>query len=103
VTLDGILTTNSGVKRNITRQTTTYTILSTDFIIFGNTDAGNWSASLPAGVANTEYHIINTGTSGNILTVVPNGAEKIFGVNASFNLNDAESLVIRYNATDGWY
>ncbi len=96
-------TTTFGRIKTVTRKTTTYVILVTDSVIFGNTDGGAWTATLPAGVSGQTYRIINSGSSGNILTVTPNGSEHLLGVNSSFNLFDAEALDLTYDATDGWY
>ena len=85
-----------------TRVTTTYTILATDHHVFGDTDGGSFTATYPAGVAGTEYRVINVGTSGNALTVAPNGAELLLGVNATFDLQDGETLLTVYEATEGW-
>lgn len=95
---DGIL------YKIITRVTAAnYTTLSSDREIFGNTDGNAIALSLQAGVDNRPLRIVNTGTSSNALTITPNGVEHLLGVNSSFILNDGESLIIRYNATDGWY
>ena len=87
----------------ITRVTTTYTMLSSDRIIFANTDGGAYVVTLIAGVANKKVRIVNTGSSVNNLTITPNGSEHLIGVNSSFVLSDGESLELSYNTTDGWY
>ncbi len=100
------LENKTGQIDNTTRITTSpYNILSTDLVIFVNTDGGNITANLPAGIEGTRYKIINSGTSGNTLTVDPNGTEQIFGGGAgvSTNLSDGQSIDVHYNATDGWY
>ena len=97
------LQTHSGRIVNLTRVTTTYTILNTDHEVFGNTDGAGYTVTLPAGVEGQTFIIKNTGSSGNTLTVAPNGAEHLIGVNSTFALLDAEDLSITYNATDGWY
>ena len=87
----------------IKRVTTTTTLDETAYHWFCNTDAGAYTVTLPAGEQNQAYRIINTGTSGNTLTVAPNGSENLLGANSSFNLSDKESLVIIYDTTDGWF
>jgi len=87
---------------NTTRVTTTYTILETDHAIACDTDGGAFTITLPAGVAGTEYKISNTGTAVNDLTVAPDGAELLIGVNSNFTLADGESLHLIYDATEGW-
>jgi|2_EtaG_2_1085320.scaffolds.fasta_scaffold07705_2 hypothetical protein len=80
-----------------------YTVLSTDHNIFCDTDGGVITANLPAGVNGTYYRIINVGTSSNNLTLAPNGAELLLGVNSNSVLTDGESLIVVYETTEGWY
>jgi len=87
----------------INRDTTTKTIDGTKYQWNGNTDGGGFTYTLPPGVQDRQYKIVNTGTSGNTLTVTPDGTEHLLGANASFILNDGESLIIGYHPTDGWY
>jgi len=100
--LTGTLTTLAGRVRNTTRVTTTYTILVTDDIIFADTDAGGFTATFPAGVEGQTFKVINCGSSGNILTLDGNGAETVRGA-LTQELSDAETLIITYNATEGWW
>jgi len=102
LTINGLFETTTGRIVNTTRVTTTYPILAADEEIFGDTDGGAFTVTLPAGVAGTKYRIMNTGTSGNTLTIAPNGAELLKGVNSNFTLNDAEALLIVYESTEGW-
>ena len=96
-------TTTVGRIKTVTRQTTTYTVLVTDSVVFGNTDSAGFTATLPAGVSGQTLRIINSGSSGNQLTVAPDGSEDLLGVNSSFTLFDGEALDITYDSTDGWY
>jgi len=96
------LTTQAARIKNVTRVTTTYTILTSDEEVFGNTDSAGFTVTLPAGVAGQHYRIVNTGSSGNNLTIAPNGSEHLLGANSNFTLVDGESLIITYNSTDGW-
>ena len=96
-------TTTFGRIKTVTRKTTTATILVTDSVIFGNTDSAGWTATLPAGVSGQTFKVINSGSSGNLLTVAPNGSEHLLGVNSNFVLFDAETLDLTYDSTDGWY
>ena len=100
---NGTMHTNFGRICNTTRATTTYQILVTDHIVFCNTDAAAWTATLPAGVEGQTLKIINSGSSGNDLTLAPTGAEHLIGANSNFTLSDGETLILTYNATDGWY
>jgi hypothetical protein len=88
---------------SITRTTAaTYNVLSTDVDIFANTDTNAVTVNLQAGVQDTPLRIANTGISGRNVTIVPNGSEKLIGLNNSFVLLDGESLIIKYDTTDGW-
>lgn len=80
-----------------------YTALATDKIISCDTDTAAVTINLPAGSANTQYKIQNTGTSENLVTITPNGAENLIGANSSFYLSDGESLEISYTVAKGWY
>ena len=95
---------NSGdIARRIQRNTSTTTLNATAYHWFGNTDSTAFTYNLPAGVQGREYRIVNTGSSGNDITITPNGAEKLLGQNSSFILADGESLIITYDETDGWF
>jgi hypothetical protein len=92
------------LKTNITtRATTTYTVLVTDEVVFANTDGAAWTATLPAGAEGQSFRIINSGSTGNTLTIASDGTEHLIGSNTDFDLDDGESLEITWNATDGWY
>ena len=101
----GTLTTTHGRVVNTTPITSgPYAILTSDHTIPCDTDGGAFEVDLPAGVEGTEYEIANTGTSGNDLTIDPNGSEQIAGGGAgvALDLVDGESVTIFYNATKGW-
>ena len=98
-----VLLSTLTLSTSISRQTTSTTIDGTARQWNGNTDAGALTFTLPAGTQGIEYKIVNTGTSGNILTTTPDGTENLMGVNSSFDLSDGESLIIAYDITDGWY
>lgn len=95
-------TLDLGIK-NTTRITTTYTILITDQVVFANTDSAGYIITLPAGAEGRTFKIINSGSSGNTLTLAPSGSEHLIGANANFILADGETLIISFNGTDGWY
>jgi len=79
------------------------TIDDTAFQWNGNTNSGGFTYTLPAGIQGKQYKIVNVGTSGNVLTVAPNGSDNLLGENSSFELEDGESLLIAYDITYGWY
>lgn len=87
----------------VTRVTTTQTIGNNFHQWNGNTDGGAITLTMSVGVQGEGYKLANTGTAGNLLTVAPNGAEHLLGVNSNFTLVDGESLELAYDSTDGWY
>jgi hypothetical protein len=93
----------AGRIKNTTRITGTSTISVLDYVLFCNTDAGAYTVTLPAGNQGQEYRVINSGSSGNILTLAPDGAEHLLGENSSFLLSDAEVMIITFDESDGWY
>lgn len=102
------LHTNGGRIKNTTRiddGDSPYTVLVTDEIILADTDGGVITVNLPAGVDGTHYRISNTGSSGNDVTVDPNGAEQLFGGGAgvSFALVDGETINIYFETTENWW
>lgn len=101
--INATVTTSYGRIVGESRYTTTQTLDNLDHIVSANTDGGAWTLSLPAGVVGTVYEITNTGDSSNNLTIAPNGAEHLIGVNANWTLLDGETLKITYRTSDGWY
>jgi hypothetical protein len=97
------LHTTKGRIVKVDRYTSTTTLNADNHQVFGDTDGGAFTINLPAGVEGTYYRIVNTGSSGNNLTISPNGLELLLGVNASFNLADGESLIIVFHPTEGWF
>ena len=63
-----------------------YSILAGDWKIYVDTDGGAATVNLPAGIDGKPYKIVNTGTAGNDVTIVPNGAELLFGANANLQI-----------------
>ena len=82
-----------------------YDILATDEVIFVDTDGGDVTVNLPAGVEGVHYKVINCGSSANEVTVDPNGAEQLYGAGAGVasTLADGDVINIHYNAVEGWY
>lgn len=80
-----------------------YTLLTTEEAIFCVTDGGAITINLPAGIHNTQYRIINTGSSGNAVILTPNGAELLTGANASRTLSDSSVIILVYETTEGWW
>ncbi len=106
VTINSEFITTAGRIKNDTLIDNTdspYTALSSDHEIFVDTDTTAVVINLPAGIAGTNYRITNTGSSGNDISVAPNGAELLTGVNASRTLSGGGVLIITYNTTKGWW
>ena len=89
VTIDGVATN------------TTLTALHHN--VFVNTDSADVTITLPAGVAGTEYRIVNVGTATNNVAITPDGSEDLIGANINWNLFDSEALIIVYDTARGWY
>lgn len=79
-----------------------YTVLSTDEVIFCDTDAGAITVNLPAGLSGVHYKVINCGSSGNSVTVDGNSTETVSG-SLTQGVNDGENIDLHYDSTEGWY
>jgi len=100
---NGNLPGGVSIKSTIRITSSPYTVLSTDCVLFIDTDNGNITILLPEGFEGKEYRIINTGTSGNDVIVTPDGTENLLGANSNYTLEDGDVLLIHYNVTEGWY
>lgn len=87
----------------ITRVDSDYTILADDSTIFADTDTGVINISFIAGVEGKAHRIVNVGSSGNQLNLIPYGTEKINGANETEVLYDSESLELQFDSTEGWF
>lgn len=85
-------------KRIIENQT----LDKTAFTWFCNTDSGSYSIDLPAINGTYMFRIINTGSSGNNLTINPDGSETIRG-SSSLVLTDGQDAFLSDDSTDGWW
>lgn len=103
MTTDGTFKNVGGRIKPPTRYTSTDTIETNDYEVFGNTDSGSFTLTLPVGSDGMAYRIVNTGTSGNTLTIARGGTNKLLGGTSGIDLADGESLVIVFDATDNWY
>ncbi len=97
------LVTLGGVYVNTTKVTTAYNIITTDHVIFCDTDDGVFTVILPVGIEGQEFKIINCGS--NLLTVTPYGVEELFGGGAgtSYNVTAGNTITIHFNVDKGWY
>jgi hypothetical protein len=92
----------AGFKQPL-RITSSTTLDGSAEVIFCDTDGGAITTTLPPGVAGTTYKIINCGSSGNDVTVTPDGSELLVGSNSSETLADGDALIITYEVTEGWW
>ena len=73
-------------------------------VVFADTNDGAITVNLPAGGEEMVYKLINAGTSGNDLTVDPNGTEQLYqsGAGVASTLADGENIDIHFNEVLGW-
>lgn len=104
VTLATILAhiTRANKTTRVTNADSPYTVLATDHAIFCDTSTGAITVNLPAGPA-LDYRIINTGTSGNRVTVTPDGADNLLGENSDVTLFDRDVVWLEFEPTEGWW
>lgn len=88
---------------SVERVTSDTTLTQSQYHVFANTDSADVTVTLPEGKAGLAYRIVNTGSSGNKVTISPDGTDNLLGANSSFELFDGESLIIVFDTTDGWY
>ena len=103
--VNGTATMQGGVINNVTHiddGDSPYTALSSDEVVFCDTDGGAITVNLPAGVEGTHYKIINCGTSGSDITVDANSAELVYG-ELTQTLRDGDVLDLNFSAVQGWY
>ena len=98
-----LITTLIPNSMGVKRVTSATTLDSTMRDVYCDTDSAAITITLPPGADWKEYRIINTGTSGNNVTITPNGSEKLLGVNSTMDLFDGDVLIIRYEVTAGWW
>lgn len=99
--IDNFITLSDNITR-ITVLDSPYTVLNTDRSIYADTDGGAITVLLPDGINEVKYTVKNCGSSGNDVTLTPNGTDLLFGVNASETVFDSEVLDIQYEDTEGW-
>jgi hypothetical protein len=97
--IEGNLITTGGRRLNETRYTSADTILSSDDIVWGDTDGGAFTLTLHDGVGGDRHEVTNSGNSNNALTVASHASDTIDG-GASLTLYDGETAIIHFNSTD---
>jgi len=98
---DTLITTGGRIK-NTTRVDTTYQILVTDNIVYGDTDSSAFTMTLPEGADGQSLKVINSGTGLNLLTIAPSGTDLLIGENSNFELSAGETLDLVYETDEGW-
>lgn len=79
-----------------------YTMVATEKNLKCDTDSGSITVLLEAGINGTKHKINNTGTSGNNVTVTPNGTDLLYQVNGSELIYDSENLDLDFASIEGW-
>jgi hypothetical protein len=74
VIIDNILSVLGGNISNTDRYTSNQTLTAINHKVVGDTDGGAFNITLPAGIDGTNYKITNVGSSGNDLTIIPDGS-----------------------------
>lgn len=90
-------------KARITSTDSPYTLPVGIDEVFADTDGGAITINLYAGASNKRpIRIINTGSSGNDVTVDGDGAETVRGA-ANDTITDGSPKIYSYQATEGWW
>ena len=89
------------IVRVITAAETTPT--PTEDELFVDTDTGNKQINLPKGPNGKSYRICNVGSSGNRVILALEPGAKLFGTEQGEYLSDAETLIITFESTQGWW
>ncbi len=96
----------NNIQKNVVRidsGDSPYTITDSSIELFCDTDGGAITVNLKAGETADNVRVINCGSSGNDITLTPNGAELLIGSNSSDTISDTEALIVTYEATEGWF
>jgi hypothetical protein len=99
----GTITFKGGMINKIDRVTSNTTLDATYHVVFTDTDGGVVTITLPEGVNGTQYRIANVGTSGNTLTLSPDGPDLLLSLNEDYCLLDGDVLIINFEDTEGWF
>jgi hypothetical protein len=103
VTVNADLIGAGGRRKDTTRITANTTLNNTHHEVFCDTDGGAFAVTLPAGVDGRTYTIKNVGTSGNTVTLSPDGTDLLFGENSDYIILDrGDDEQITYETTEGW-
>lgn len=82
---------------------TPYQLLSSDNVLFCDTDNKAMTVLLPLGVDGKEYRIVNTGSTAKDVTLLPKDLELLLGLNSSVALTPGDVLIIVFRTKTGWW
>jgi len=102
LTITSLVAAANKIKR-ITVADSPYPVALFDRNLYADTDGGAITILLRPGVNEERLTVKNCGTAGNDVTLTPNGAEMLFGVNGNEVMVDGEVLDLQYETTEGWY
>jgi hypothetical protein len=92
-----------GVTNSYTAQTSTYSILTTDDVVTGDTSGGGFTVTLPAASGGTKvYTIQKTDSSFNALTVGKTGGDTIAGGSTTTLNTQNESIRVISDGVSNW-
>jgi len=101
--LSGSIVSGGGMISAVARITGNTTLGGSHHHVFCDTDGGAFNVTLPAGTAGRTYRLVNVGSSGNDVTIIPDGAELLRGINANAVLIDSSEVTLVYETTEGWW
>jgi len=87
---------------NVSAADSPYSISDVDQTLVFDTTLGDIIANLPAGMDGRTYRMTDVGTGGNKVTVVPDGAELLFGA-IDERIYNAETLIMTFDTLEGWW
>ncbi len=102
--IGGIIQSEGRIKNNVvvTLPMSPYEVSVSDETVMGDTDTGALEFNLPPGADGYAIRVVNAGTSGNNVTISPDGTELLYGLNSSEFLIDLEHLDLQYTTEKGW-
>ncbi len=101
--ISGRISSTGRIKGTTRVNSTPYNLLPTDENVYVDTNVVPITLNLPAEADGVSYRIINVGENRNDVTLVPSGAELLFGVNKTEKVVDSEVLIMTFEDVEGWY
>lgn len=100
--IQGLLDSLAGRKVNVIRVTSDTTLNTSHHHVYCDTDSNNINITLPALINKTQYIIYNCGSSGNVVTLIPDGTDLLLGENSNYDIYDGGDEQLTAEATEGW-